>query len=136
MLKREALNNFSELGSFGKPPDVPMMLLVAGRDRVVAAINLYRQMQQRYPAEFFRERILNALGYEQLNSKHIQEAIALFKLNVEMYPNSFNTYDSLGEAYMVAGEREEAIQNYRKSLALNPDNTNAVDMLKKLGAAH
>ena len=51
-------------------------------------------MQQRYPAEFFRERILNALGYEQLNSKHIQEAVALFKLNVEIYPNAFNTYDS------------------------------------------
>jgi D-alanyl-D-alanine-carboxypeptidase/D-alanyl-D-alanine-endopeptidase len=51
-----------------------------------------------------------------------------------MYPNSFNTYDSLAEAYMERGDREAAIQNYRKSLALNPDNTNAVQMLKKLGA--
>jgi Flp pilus assembly protein TadD len=65
----------------------------------------------------------------------MQEAIALFKLNAEMYPNSFNTYDSLAEAYMERGDREAAIQNYRKSLALNRNNTNAVSMLKKLGAA-
>ena len=101
---------------------------------VDAAIGLYRQMRQRYPAEFFRESILNVLGYQQLNAKHVQEAIALFKLNVEVYPNGFNTYDSLAEAYMVQGDREAAIKNYRKSLALNPDNTNAVSMLKKLGA--
>ena len=64
----------------------------------------------------------------------MQAAIAFFKLNVEMYPNSFNTYDSLAEAYMERGDREAAIQNYRKSLALNRDNTNAVQMMKKLGA--
>ena len=103
--------------------------------QVDTAITLYRQMRQRYPAEFFRESILNVLGYQQLNAKHTQEAIALFKLNVEMYPNSFNTYDSLAEAYMERGDREAAIHNYRKSLALNRNNTNAVSMLKKLGAA-
>jgi tetratricopeptide (TPR) repeat protein len=92
-------------------------------------------MKQRYPAEFFRENTLNTLGYQQLGAKRIQEAIALFKLNVEMYPAGFNTYDSLAEAYMVQGNREEAIKNYRKSLALNPNNTNAVSKLKQLGAA-
>jgi Flp pilus assembly protein TadD len=102
---------------------------------VDAAVVLYRQMRQRYPAEFFRESILNALGYQQLNTKHMQEAIALFKLNAEMYPNSFNTYDSLAEAFMERGDREAAIQNYRKSLALNRNNRNAVSMLKKLGAS-
>ena len=64
----------------------------------------------------------------------MQEAIALFKLNVETYPDAFNTYDSLGEAHIVQGDRETAIMNYRKSLVLNPNNTNAVSMLKKLGA--
>jgi alpha/beta hydrolase family protein/tetratricopeptide repeat protein len=102
---------------------------------VEAAITLYRQMKQRYPAEYFRETTLNTLGYEQLNAKHTQEAIALFKLNVEMYPAGFNTYDSLAEAYMEQGDREEAIKNYRKSLALNPNNTNAVSKLKELRAA-
>jgi pimeloyl-ACP methyl ester carboxylesterase len=200
-LKSENQNNFPQVRSFGAPPDVPMMVLVAGRGRpprwvkslldeygtwvaeaseaglvitpesrhampnddpalvisairrvvfpsaqnalaraikdkgVDAAIALYRQMRLRYPAEFLSESLLNTLGYQQLNAKRTQEAIALFKLNVEMYPNAFNPYDSLAEAYMVQGDREAAVKNYRKSLELNPNNTNAVTMLKKLGAA-
>ena len=51
-----------------------------------------------------------------------------------MHPDAFNTYDSLGEAYMKAGQRDRAIKNYRKSLELNPDNVGAVEMLKKLDA--
>jgi hypothetical protein len=49
---------------------------------------------------------LRPIRYQQLRSKHMQEAIALFKLNVEMYPDAFNTYDSLAEAHMVQGDRE------------------------------
>jgi tetratricopeptide (TPR) repeat protein len=100
---------------------------------VPAAISQYRQMRRRYPAEFFNEGILNRLGYQQLAAHHTEEAIELFKLNVEMYPKGFNTYDSLGEAYMVHGERRMAVMNYRKSLAINPENTNALEMLKKIG---
>jgi len=51
---------------------------------------------------------------------------------VEVYPQSNNVYDSLAEAYMVNGDRELAIKNYEKSLELNPKNSNAVEMLKKL----
>ncbi len=76
--------------------------------------------------------MLDRLGYDLLKSKKVQEAIEIFKLNVEMFPNSSNVYDSLGEAYMVNGDKELAIKNYEKSLELNPKNTNAVDMLKKL----
>ncbi len=47
-------------------------------------------------------------------------------------PNSFNVYDSLGEAYMAKGDKENAIKNYKKSLELNPDNENAKDMLQQL----
>ncbi|MFN2531482.1 MAG: hypothetical protein ABR555_09315, partial [Pyrinomonadaceae bacterium] len=189
------------LRSFGKPPDVPTFLLVAGRGRpphwvqavlaqygtwiaeakeggltvtsdsahyiqrdeptlvvsairrvvfpsvqnvleraisekgVEASVALYQQLRARYPADYFRESTLNTLGYQQLTAKHVKEAITLFKLNVEMYPKAFNTYDSLGEAFMVEGDREKAISNYRRSLALNPLNTNAVEMLKKLGSS-
>ena len=59
-------------------------------------------------------------------------AIEIFKLNVEAYPQCWNVYHSLGEAYMRHGEKEFAIQNYEKSLELNPQNTNAAEMLKKL----
>lgn len=60
------------------------------------------------------------------------DAIEIFKLNVEAYPEASNPYDSLGEGYMLNGDKELAIKNYKKSLELNPDNTNAVEMLKKL----
>ena len=51
----------------------------------------------------------------------------------EVYPDAFNPYDSLGEAYMADGQNELARTNYEKSLELNPDNTNAAQMLQKLG---
>jgi tetratricopeptide (TPR) repeat protein len=75
---------------------------------------------------------LNISGYQLLWRNKIKEAIEVLKLNAQLFPESFNVYDSLGEAYMKAGEKALAIQNYEKSLKLNPKNTNAVDMLKKL----
>lgn len=98
-----------------------------------AAISQYRELKRTQPAEYnFSETFLNDLGYNLLAGKKLKEAIEIFKLNVEMFPQSSNAYDSLGEAYMVNGDKEPAIKNYEKSLELNPKNTNAVDMLKKL----
>ena len=59
-------------------------------------------------------------------------AIAIFKLNVELFPQSANAYDSLGEAYMKKGDKKLAIENYQKSYDLNPRNTHALDMIKKM----
>ena len=80
----------------------------------------------------FTEPELNRLGYQLLRSGKTKEAIEIFKLNVEAYPQASNFYDSLGETYMAANERELAIQNYKKSLELNPNNTNAAAVLKRL----
>ena len=59
-------------------------------------------------------------------------ALEIFKLNVFLYPNSANVYDSVAEAYAVDGNRELAITNYKRSLELDPQNTNAAQQLKKL----
>ena len=80
----------------------------------------------------FSEPELNTLGYQLLRERKIKEAIEVFKLNVELYPKGFNTCDSLGEAYMVSGNNELAALNYKKSLELNAQNTNATEMLKRL----
>jgi tetratricopeptide (TPR) repeat protein len=83
-------------------------------------------------ADAIPERSINSMGYRLLSRKQTDDAIRIFQLNVELYPDSANTYDSLGEAYMAAGDKAEAVKNYEKSLSLNPKNTNATAMLKKL----
>jgi tetratricopeptide (TPR) repeat protein len=75
---------------------------------------------------------INELGYQLLGESLVKEAIEIFKLNVAEYPKSWNVYDSLGEAFMKNGDKELAIQNYEKSLELNPGNENGKMMLKKL----
>jgi tetratricopeptide (TPR) repeat protein len=78
--------------------------------------------------------MLNTLGYRLLRSERIDDAIEIFKLNIEEYPDAWNPYDSLGEAYMVAGELELAIEYYEKSIELNPENTNGKAMLERIRA--
>ncbi|MGN6640085.1 MAG: alpha/beta hydrolase-fold protein, partial [Mucilaginibacter sp.] len=79
------------------------------------------------------EDFINSCGYSQLRmAKRIDNAIDLFTQNVKMHPNSFNAYDSLGEAYMIAGNKALAINDYKRSLELNPHNDNGREMLKKL----
>jgi tetratricopeptide (TPR) repeat protein len=100
---------------------------------VEAAVRQYHDLKLNQPEAYdFRERELNELGYKLIADKKFKEAIAVFQLNVEVYPASSNVYDSLGEAYMLNGEKPLAIKNYEKSLELDPANGNAVEMLKKL----
>jgi CubicO group peptidase (beta-lactamase class C family) len=80
------------------------------------------------PPEF----VLNAVGYDFLRDGKTDEAIRLFQRNVEEYPESANVWDSLGEAYAAAGKKDLAIENYEKSLRLDPKNENAKERLKKL----
>jgi Flp pilus assembly protein TadD len=66
-----------------------------------------------------------------LNANRDQEAITVLQFNVSAFPQSGNVYDSLGEAYLKAGAKANAIENYRKSLEVDPQNDNAVARLKK-----
>ncbi|MEF9478927.1 hypothetical protein OWR28_15470 [Chryseobacterium sp. 1B4] len=64
--------------------------------------------------------------------KQIGAAIKIFTFATEMYPENANLFDSLGEAYWMAKDYKAAIMNYGKSLSLNPNNTDAIDMLMKI----
>lgn len=79
------------------------------------------------------ENEMNQTGYQLLGSDKTKEAIQVFKLNVDAYPKSANVYDSYAEALMKSGDNEGAIENYKKSVEINPANVNGIDMLKKLG---
>jgi CubicO group peptidase (beta-lactamase class C family) len=99
-----------------------------------AALNVYARLKQGTIPGYGKpdEATLNQLGYNLMADKKLDEAIKVFQLNVQEYPQGWNGYDSLGEAYMNAGQKELAIKNYEKSLELNPDNHNGEAMLKKL----
>ncbi len=80
----------------------------------------------------FDEDQLNGLGFRFLQNGMYKNAIGVLKLNAETYPDSYMVFDLLGEAYMLDGQKDLAVQNFEKSLSLNSQNTHAQDMLKKL----
>jgi CubicO group peptidase (beta-lactamase class C family) len=127
---------------YGQPYEQPKMSIAETlnktiRDQGVAAgIAQYRELKSTQSATYdFAENELNTLGYQLMRMGKTKDAVEIFKLNVEAYPKASNPYDSLGEAYMNLDQRELAIINYKKSLELNPGNTGAVAMLKKLEQA-
>ena len=81
---------------------------------------------------YFDEMYINRIGYSWMSKGYNSEAIEVFKLNAETFPQSFNAYDSLGEIYLKIGDNKNAANNYKKSLELNPDNNNAENILEKL----
>jgi tetratricopeptide (TPR) repeat protein len=76
---------------------------------------------------------LNRLGYELLSAKKFDLAVEIFKLEVEASPNSPDAYDSLGEAYLAAGDRDRSIASYRRALELEPRSLSSFEALRKLG---
>jgi CubicO group peptidase (beta-lactamase class C family) len=117
-------------------PDIEgMMRQTIAAASIDSAIHVYRALRRRYPAPDFEAGQLNTIAYEVLRARKVDDAIRLFRLNVEMFPEDWNAYDSLGEGYMTHGDRALAIANYQHSVALNPKNDNATQMLTKLQAA-
>ena len=75
---------------------------------------------------------MNVFGYALMGSGNLEAATKVFELNAESYPSSWNVWDSLAEAHMNAGNNEKAIELYEKSLAINPGNTNATQMIARI----
>ena len=67
------------------------------------------------------ENDVNLMGYNLLNQKKVDEAIAMFQKNVKAHPESWNVYDSLGEAYATKGDKPKASTNYKKALSMCPE---------------
>lgn len=108
---------------------------VLENEGVKRALETYRDIRRKHRDEYYvLESDFNDLGYRLLGDQRIDEALAVFKLVAREFPKSANAYDSLGEAYLLAGDRKRAIKSYRKSLKLNPNNRGAQEKLKELGA--
>jgi len=101
-----------------------------------AAMNRMREAKTNESEKYdFPAPPLNQLGYFFLEKKQCREAVGVFQFGVELYPDDFNLWDSLGEAYMTAGDKENAVKCYQKALELKPDLESAKEALKTLGAA-
>ena len=77
------------------------------------------------------EREVNIVGYNYIRID-VKKALRFFKLNVKNYPTSSNAFDSLGEAYMLLGDKKKAFKSYKKSFELDSNNKNALKMMQQL----
>ena len=124
---------------YDKPYDMPLksiaweMRKIIEEEGITSAIRFYHSRKAQHSDEYdLGLGELNTVGYYLLRKSRINEAITIFKLNVEIYPDYANGWDSLAEASMVNGDISSAINYYQKCLELNPGSQNAVNMLKKL----
>jgi tetratricopeptide (TPR) repeat protein len=92
----------------------------------------FRQLREEYQPQAFSERAVNQLGYSLLE-RDAAAAVAVFRLNVEEHPDSWNAHDSLAEGLEAIDDRKAAIQHYRRSLELNPENQHARERIAALG---
>lgn len=107
------------------------VLAVIQNDGIDAGEALYKKIKDDETYDF-NENQMNEIGYLLMGEDKTAEALAVFKWNMETYPKSFNTYDSYAEASMKAGNKEDAIKYYKKSIEMNPGNQNGIDKLKEM----
>jgi dienelactone hydrolase/predicted negative regulator of RcsB-dependent stress response len=119
----------------GVPATLDAFRAELGRQGFDHAPAIYAAMLKDQPDFKLNESAVIQWAYELMEENHVPEATDLFKLDVQVFPGSWNGYDSLGEAYMKAGQKQLAIDNYKKSLELNPTNDDAKQKLKVLEAA-
>ena len=117
----------------GLPATLESFRTELGRQGFDHAEDIYAAMQKESPNFKLEESAVNSWGDELMTDNHFPEAIDIFKLNAKNYPDSGNVYDSLGEAYMQSGQKQLAIDSYKKSLEKDPSNDNARQKLKDLG---
>ena len=113
-------------------------LMVEGLPGGVEAVQAQYTAFVRDPAHKFLadpEVMVNQLGYRLLSEKRVADAITVFEVNARTHPDSWNAWDSLGEGYANARDKEHALKAYRKSVELNPKNTGGIQMIKTIEAA-
>lgn len=76
-------------------------------------------------SDYINQYKFNRIGYKYSRDKNYVDAIAIFKMNAKLHPNSPNVYDSLAQAYLVSGDSLNAYENYKKTLKLNINNKRA-----------
>lgn len=132
----EAVLNFSE-DNFIRDPIAHLTALFEAGDLAAVTAEAKRMVADPLYRFVNFEGQFNRAGYNLLGSNRLQEALFVFQMNTELFPKSANTWDSLGEAYWRAGQRDQAIQYYNKAIELDPEGgvgDNARKMLARIKA--
>jgi tetratricopeptide (TPR) repeat protein len=116
----------------GIPPSFEGFRSEVGRQGFDHAAEVYAAMRKDKPDFTFEEGALYSWSQELVSDNHLPEAIALLKLNVQLNPDSAGDYFDLGEAYLKSGQKQLALENYRKSLEKEPDNDDVKQKIKDL----
>mgnify|MGYP003116659142 CR=1 FL=1 len=131
----ESIENITKGNAFSIPQkSVYLTIRQKCYDNVHEGIQLYKDLKKNFSDtyNFTNESELKRVGYKLIERDQIEDAIKIFELLVAEFPNSPNSYDSMGEAYYLNGNNDLAIRNYKKSLQLNPNNSNAIEMIEKI----
>jgi tetratricopeptide (TPR) repeat protein len=117
------------------PPDQDRFFAMIDSGKCDEAILVLKRTQADFPGwKIFDEPSVNHAGYDLLLKKDYANAIKVFQLNIAAFPDSWNAWDSMAEAYMKAGNKPEAITAYKRSLELNPKNDNARSYLAQFAS--
>ncbi len=104
------------------------------KEGINAAVKSFEQLKKDNPDNYnFSSSELINLGYKLMQKGKIKEALEIFRINVECYPNDWNANDSYAEALLKNNEKERSIEYYKKSIEVNPENTSGIAVLKQLG---
>jgi tetratricopeptide (TPR) repeat protein len=102
-------------------------------DVVNKVLNHYKKLSTVFGLEMKPdEQFVNGLGYQFLQMGQFEVSEQFFKLNVTNFPESFNVYDSIGDYYVAKGDKDNAIESFKKALALNKNATFSKDKLEAL----
>jgi glyoxylase-like metal-dependent hydrolase (beta-lactamase superfamily II)/Tol biopolymer transport system component len=103
-----------------------------GLEGLEEAERKFQELKSEPDKYLISEREFNSLGYRLLQQNKLPHAVAVFRMNVESFPQSGNVYDSLAEAYLLLGDKDKTIRYYKKSLDHDPQNENARSRLERM----
>lgn len=126
------INEMHETNGFGLPKDIKRLRSELLRNGFENSLVIAEGLKRKEPTIDLNENAINAWGYQLLAQKENKKALAIFQLNTKLYPASANAYDSLAEIFEVLENKTEALANYKKVLALDPENKNATIRIKAL----
>jgi tetratricopeptide (TPR) repeat protein len=117
----------------GENSTADQVVILEKKDKTWKILRMFNFEKSTYEANPTNiEAMINWQGYQLLTTNKVDEAIKVFALNTELFPGSWNTWDSLGEAYAKKGEKDIAVGYYKKSIVLNPKNENGKKIVADL----